>query len=1677
MIVDFSKINMHETPVLLLKNIEGQIIGVVPCKNDDSFDLKYNAVSTLEFIVPSHIDGVKNEIYDDINGMMTITAIGIGDFILNNPHETDDGVKKEKQCKAYSREYELTYKKITLPEGTYNFYDPLDMSLENPSDCKSVMGIVVRRYFPHWTIGDVDEKLIGKYRTFSVTGKNGYDFLMNTIQKSYNCLFVFDTESRTINVRNAETINEENNNSVAVKPVYISLNNLAKQIDIDEDTDNIFTCLDVNGADGVDIRDVNPTGTNKIYNFDYLIKNGKMSSDFQNKYNQWKDKLDICRQNYFNLSVEYAIYVEKKIAEDANLKTLQGELDAIQAQIDVHNEFISQYPDTADNNPEQKTDIDSLKTQKSEKEAEILAKKTTIEIIETEKDQVYNEILSIVNDCKIENNFIDDDYILFNKLIKEDTLSESSFVYRNTGSYTESSNNTLADKNIIIENSQGNLTTKISDDYTKNIYRFSGGQIKIDEVIDCEVNSMAVEHKTTQDGSATILLTAYLSSGHIYNEQFESACITITGAINGCSDDFSEENSISTGTSLTISNIQGSIYLTAKLSEYAKKSISWDLLEYGESVLSRISQPSYTFSVDSTNFFSIEEFRSFANSINLGDAIYLEIDEGKILIPIFIGAAIKYDSPDDLTLSFSDSFVGSDGTFKLIDLLDESVTMGKVVDAGKYTYSAFIDSGAKTAVDEFMNSALDVAKNAIINSYGQGMTWDKTGLRLRKYKDSSTTDFENEQIWMSNNSIMFTDDNWNTAKMAIGKYKDSYGIIAPYLVGNMIIGENLTIESKSPTDDTLLFRVDGNGVQIHNGDLSISSGSSTIALNPGFGLVIGNNDIYSFNEDGTKTLNTDNASFYIDSNGDLNIKGHINATSLTLGDEGDLEDLIASASKYGENLLIASTADVSFYSDEEILNCFKKYWVAPRSGWYDTGVTTYNGRRTFYHGTSTTKISDRGFSLPRINAFPNTKYTISFDIACDENHGDNIRLTLEHHDSYAKEDLEYTSDVKVNTKENVIADSPYINVVPSWKRVVKTFTTPENCKSFYIQFHNVSPNRDDWNYVSNIYITNIKIEQGDQATPYSLALYDPMIQNKVLDKSSVLRTDEKGKLIGVFDSNITIEDKDDDYSYVYFDNDDTSKYEVPKKGLIAADNAVIRGTIIATNGIFEGTVRATSFETIDCEIPKKSMEGYVGENLLIASTADYSYYSDEEILNCFKKYWVRSNSFDRVDVSDYLNKKTVRIKNKTDSGLTHYIARTDVIPNTTYTLSFDFAAEDYDSRVCIYAYYDCENHTNDVKYTDTLRDGSNNILEIKNFNSDWERKSVTFTTSEDWKSIYIGINTLSNDSEGYIYITNLKLEQGDTATPYSLAPNDPMNLSRVFGSNINIADNTTRTDAEYVDVWFDGNTDEVYTVLKEGLITVDNAIIKGTVIATKGVFGGLHIGEDEDKNTILKTSDGNIRFSTTFEIAGTEATIGIPFYCHGFGVGTVAGTTMLRLGINDQGKYKEEYGYSAIFRSYNTLEIRPDVDVPEGYKVTGSLKGTWTADTFTADVSDKNLKNSIDVLSDKYSLLFDELSPVTFKYNHSKSDRYHVGFISQDVEDALINAGLSTQDFGGVVITNEHEVDSKGNKILDENGDEIITHKHYLRYPEFIALNTSEIQKLKKRVAELEHTIKILKGE
>ena len=100
--------------------------------------------------------------------------------------------------------------------------------------------------------------------------------------------------------------------------------------------------------------------------------------------------------------------------------------------------------------------------------------------------------------------------------------------------------------------------------------------------------------------------------------------------------------------------------------------------------------------------------------------------------------------------------------------------------------------------------------------------------------------------------------------------------------------------------------------------------------------------------------------------------------------------------------------------------------------------------------------------------------------------------------------------------------------------------------------------------------------------------------------------------------------------------------------------------------------------------------------------------------------------------------------------------------------------------------------------------------------------------------------------------------------------------------------------------------------------------------------------------------------------------------------------------------------------------------------------------------SDRRAKHSIEELPDAYVEALDKMVPVRFKYNEGTSDRYHVGFIAQDVEQALTEAGLCGKDFGGFV---------------DVNGD---GSELGLAYDEFIGLLFQKIRKLEDKIEKME---------
>lgn len=108
--------------------------------------------------------------------------------------------------------------------------------------------------------------------------------------------------------------------------------------------------------------------------------------------------------------------------------------------------------------------------------------------------------------------------------------------------------------------------------------------------------------------------------------------------------------------------------------------------------------------------------------------------------------------------------------------------------------------------------------------------------------------------------------------------------------------------------------------------------------------------------------------------------------------------------------------------------------------------------------------------------------------------------------------------------------------------------------------------------------------------------------------------------------------------------------------------------------------------------------------------------------------------------------------------------------------------------------------------------------------------------------------------------------------------------------------------------------------------------------------------------------------------------------------------------------------------------------------------------------SDRRLKKKISSNFNKYEIFFNNLKPVSYEFRTNDSQK-HLGFIAQEVEEALQKAKLKNSDFGGL------------NK--PESEEEMRT----LAYGEFIALNTHMIQKLQEQVRELKQEIKKLKGE
>lgn len=997
MVIDLSQFDFKKKPTLILRNPDGTAIGVLGTAYNIRIDPHHNEVSTLEFDLSAYDAVMRTPHYDQVIGLRIVDLKGIGQFVLNNPKITNAGAWETKHCTAYSLEREFVRKNVYLEKNVYSFWNPV-------SPDGTVLGIIMEK-FPNWSVGKVDSDLIGKYRSLDDTDDNAYNVMKSTLQEAYGCIFDFDTYRRKVNV--VSTASDPTS-----LPVYFSLDNLIRQLDIEEDDENIATCLGVYGADGLSIADVNPMGGAKLYNFDYFMNETNFATGTIEKYQAWKAHFKAMQEPFYNLTVEQALKESQAAAEGARLTDLQGELKALEGVQASWVELLASHDYSGktleDGTPADEEgvqgELDKVNGQIKAKKQEISAQQAVVDSAKAKADQLQTERKAIVDGCQFDAFFTEEEILQIDHYITENSIEESSFVASevknyNTkgtslvvsnatvslyGSYNDKGTVAFADlpsvsnadynavyhiasgekrhwdtaltrvitpalkkeaaaitkknadtqshelsveftafvrvaQDLYVENADGNvvdnspasirylangilsvgqrpesltaetyfLTTAdfldgagvvypagvsvtvqgmskkykvLPSDFSMTdesaitsiqrengtIYSLSGGRISLSAgstALDADVVRASVEVMT--DKSFT--LSAYLNSGTIGSTFFPSGTVVLTG----------ESKSASTESAkLTLNIKEARFYFTQNLTEWERRSVAWDLFQYGQEVLEKVSQPSYSFTVDSADFLIMDEFEAFKNALSLGKRVYLKLDDGRVLTPLLLGFSHTFDEKSGLTLEFSNKFTSNDKNDRLVDLLEQSVSMGKKLDLSREVYSAFVDSHANTAIHDFMNGALDVAKNSILSTTGQAISWDENGLRLRKW-NSDRTGYEDEQIWMKDNLIVFTEDAWQHAKMAIGHIHDEelgdlWGVIADSIVGKLLAGENLIIMGTDSTGKKTLFRVDGSGMYAYNSRFWMeSTNGGAFAVDPSFGLGLGQGNPFVVGDDGT----------------------------------------------------------------------------------------------------------------------------------------------------------------------------------------------------------------------------------------------------------------------------------------------------------------------------------------------------------------------------------------------------------------------------------------------------------------------------------------------------------------------------------------------------------------------------------------------------------------------------------------------------------------------------------------------------------------------------------------------------------------------------------------------------------------------------------------------------------
>ena len=234
------------------------------------------------------------------------------------------------------------------------------------------------------------------------------------------------------------------------------------------------------------------------------------------------------------------------------------------------------------------------------------------------------------------------------------------------------------------------------------------------------------------------------------------------------------------------------------------------------------------------------EFEKILNDLKVGNVLTVEKDEGLWYFPALLEMSFSLDGNGEFSLSFANALRLDDWGDTYADLISNASNTSRKVGANWQNLMAYAKE--KETWIPLIKDPLDAALRAsFANSVNQNFIVDNTGILGRQETSDGSGEYSGEQLRILNNLILFTNDGWDTASLALGKIKlgnqDVYGLVADAIVGTLVMGERVVVKNKNNTislnssgitvknpSGTTTFQADNAGNVTLSGKITASSG-------------------------------------------------------------------------------------------------------------------------------------------------------------------------------------------------------------------------------------------------------------------------------------------------------------------------------------------------------------------------------------------------------------------------------------------------------------------------------------------------------------------------------------------------------------------------------------------------------------------------------------------------------------------------------------------------------------------------------------------------------------------------------------------------------------------------------------------------------------------------------------